>query len=185
MKLLIKIIKESILITLAASIFSAVGGIGLQSVEVKLSLLIPFIILFPALNDTAGDFGAIISSKFTTLLYTKKINKKWWTSKTLGLLFAQVLAVAFISALYLALISTGIAKLQGFVIQNNFVLKMIAISSISIFILVCLITIISITVGLYVYKKKHDPDNYLIPLATSVADLCSMLIYSSLIRIFF
>lgn len=185
MKLIYKIIKESILIILFASILSSIGGIGLQSIEDKLTVLLPFLILFPALNGAAGNFGIVISSKFTTLLYEKKINKKWWTSKPLGNLFAQVLAVGFISATYLAFLAVFVAKIQGFESINNLTLKIVAISLISVLILVCLIILISVTAGLYVYKTKRDPDNFLIPLTTSIADLCSMLIFSGLIRVFF
>jgi len=185
MKLIYRIIKESILIILFASILSSIGGIGLQSIEDKLTTLLPFLILFPALNGAAGNFGMIISSKFTTLLYEKKVNKEWWKSKPLGNLIAQVFAVAFISATYISFLAIFAAKIQGFGSINNLTLKIIAISLVSVLILVTLILTISITAGTYVYKTKHDPDNFLIPLTTSIADLCSMLIFVGLIRAFF
>jgi len=185
MKLIYKIIKESILIILFAAILSSIGGIGLQAIEEKLVTLLPFLILFPALNGTAGNFGMIISSKFTTLLYEKKINKKWWKSKPLGNLISQVFGVAFISATYISLLAIFAAKVQGFESINNLTLKIIAISLISVLILVSFVLLISVSIGIYIYKNKKDPDNFLIPLTTSLADLCSMLIFSGLIRVFF
>ncbi|MGB9675390.1 MAG: hypothetical protein ACPLYW_02200, partial [Candidatus Nanoarchaeia archaeon] len=60
-----KILRESLVILIVASILSTIGGIGLEALKTKFIFLIPLLILIPALNDAIGDFGVIISSKFT------------------------------------------------------------------------------------------------------------------------
>ena len=67
MKFFWKIMKESIKILILASLISSLGGIGLESVNVKLIALLPLLILLPAMNDMIGDFGAIISSRISTM----------------------------------------------------------------------------------------------------------------------
>jgi len=44
--------------------------------------------------------------------------------------------------------------------------------------------LISIT-GLVFHKLGKDPDNYLIPITTSIADLTSMLLFASMIKLIF
>jgi cation transporter-like permease len=47
--------------------------------------------------------------------------------------------------------------------------------------LVSIICLISIMWGLYIFHKNEDPNNFLIPLTTAVADLGSMLIFGAMI----
>jgi len=48
-----------------------------------------------------------------------------------------------------------------------------------------LIFIISAKAGSYVYKKKEDPNNFLIPISTSAADLLNIAALAILVLIFF
>ena len=45
--------------------------------------------------------------------------------------------------------------------------------------------ITAIVAGIYYYKKKEDPNNFLIPITTSVADLGNMVVLVALILLFF
>ena len=69
-----KIIHESVGILIIASVISTLGGIGLEALQSKLTWLVPIIIVLPALNDMIGDFGAIVASRFTTMLYKKEVH---------------------------------------------------------------------------------------------------------------
>ena len=101
MKLTTLIIKESILVLMFSSFISSTGGIGLQSVEERLVTILPLLVLFPAINDLTGDFGCIISSKFTTLLYLGKVKPtKWWESKSIRELLIKVLFYNYILYIY-------------------------------------------------------------------------------------
>lgn len=179
------IIRESLKILILASILSSIGGFGLQSIQSKLLTILPLIIILPALNDMIGDHGAIISSKFTTMLYLGQIRGKWWKSESVHRLFFTIFLVSLISAVYMGLLSTGIAYLKGSQIGFGIVLKILEISIISAVLLVSLIFTVSILVGLYIYRKKEDPNNFLIPIATSVGDLGSMAIFSLLVFLLF
>src|SRR3989338_5827245 len=59
------IIKESIKILLLASIISSVGGLALEHIKTVFISIMPLIILMPTLNDMIGDYGTIISSRFS------------------------------------------------------------------------------------------------------------------------
>ena len=186
MKLLLKIIRESLKVLILASLASSIGGMTLEKVNIKLVALLPFLILIPAMNDMVGDFGSIISSRLTTMLYLGKIKEKeWWKSHEIGNLFLIVAIVAMISTLYIVLLSSAIALLGGFKLSAFFVLKLLIVAIITTTLLVVFMFWLSTTAGFYIFKKNKDPSNFLIPLTTSIADLGSMLIMSGMVLWFF
>jgi len=179
------IIKESIKILLLASIISSIGGMHLKPVEGTLVTILPLLILLPALNDMIGDFGTIVSSKFTTMLYLGLLGRKWWQSKHVHELILTILIVALIASVYIGSLSYLMASAKGYTFSTAIFLKVLIISIIATASLVGIIIIISIVGGIWIYKKKEDPNNFLIPITTSVADLGSLLFFSVLVTVFF
>ncbi|MCX8194258.1 MAG: magnesium transporter [Candidatus Pacearchaeota archaeon] len=176
MKLFIKIVRESIFVLIIAALLSSIGGIALKSVEASLVTIVPLIIILPALNDMIGDFGIILVSRFTTALY---MHKK--TKIIAKHLFKDVLLIALISAIYIALLGTLFSPTKGFSFDIAFLLKMIILTLITTFVLVLINFFIALFAGKYVYKKKIDPDDVLIPLTTSIADLGAMIVLALLV----
>jgi len=186
MKIFWKITRESLKILIVASIISSLGGIGLEDIKAKFVVIIPLLILLPALNDMIGDFGTIISSRFTTMLYLGKIHEeRWWKSPILGNLFLLVAAVAFIAALYISLLAGSISLLKGYPLTASILVKTVIIAVLSTAILITLMFWIAVTAGFKIYKRNEDPSNFLIPITTSVADFASMLILSGLVYLLF
>jgi mgtE-like transporter len=175
-----KIIKESIFVLIVATMLSAIGGIALKSVEAKLVTIIPLIVILPALNDMIGDFGIILVSKFTTALYMKKKIKMLAKQ-----LFKEISLIAFISAIYIALLGTFISVSKGFSFNFLFLMKIILLTLITTIVLVLINFIIAFFVGKYAYKRKVDPDSVLIPLTTSIADLGAMVVMALLVVLLF
>ncbi len=179
------IIKESIKILILASILSSIGGFGLQNMQGKLIAILPLLILLPALNDMIGDYGAIVSSKFTTMLYLGKIKGSPWKSESVHRLFFTIFSIAIISSIYIGIFSSVLAFSGGFPIDFWLFVKVAGVSVASTLILVGIIFLLSVLVGSYVFKRNEDPNNFLIPIATSVGDLGSMAIFSLLIILLF
>lgn len=177
-----KIVKESFKVLILASILSSIGGLGLQSIENKLVAIIPLLILLPALNDMIGDYGITITAKFTTALYERKIKRPWWRSHFVKHLYKVIIPIALISAVYISVLSIFIAYARGFSFDLVLSLKIIGTVILTTLLLVGIIFLIAIIGGLYVYRKKEDPDDMLIPITTSVADLGSMLLFSGMIH---
>lgn len=180
-----KILTESIKIVILASVLSTIGGIGIEGLKSKIAFLLPMIIMLPAINDMIGDFGTIISSKFTTLLYLGKIQEKWWNSAELGELFKVIAVVALISAVYMGVLSNVIALLKGFSFNLIVALKVITVAIMSTASLVMIIFFVAIIGGLFVYKNGSDPDNFLAPITTGLADLGSLLLFALMIQFLF
>ncbi len=179
------IVRESLKILIFASIISSIGGIGMEAMSSKLVAIIPLIILLPALNDMVGDFGCIVSSKFTTMLYLGKVGGKWWKSRHLHRLFLVIAFTSFITSVFIGVAASVIAYWNGFSLTFEVFLKVLGIAVLSNFILVGAIFCVSIIGGLGIYRKNEDPNNFLIPIATSVADLLNLVIFAILVGIFF
>lgn len=176
MKLFMKIVRESIFVLILATLLSSVGGIFLKSVESNLVTLVPLIVILPALNDMIGDFGIILVSRFSTALYMHKKMKV--IAKHL---FKDVLLIALISAIYIAALGTFLSSIKSFSFDFIFLLKIIILTLITTIVLVLINFFIALFAGKQVYKKKINPDNVLIPLTTSVADLGAMIMLSLLV----
>ena len=179
------IVRESLKILVMASIISSIGGISLQFMEDKLLAIIPLLILIPAMNNMVGDFGCIVSSKFTTMLYLGKVGGKWWRSRQLHKLFFVILMSSFIMSVFIGVAASVIGYWRGSFLTFGIFLKILAIAVLSNLILVGAIFSISIIGGLGIYRKREDPNNFLIPIATSVADLLNLVIFAILVGMFF
>jgi mgtE-like transporter len=179
------IIKESIWILLLASLVSSLGGLALESIKEVFVSIIPLVVLLPALNDMFGDYGSIVSSRFSTMLHTGKVNSKWWLNTELRKLFAQVLVIAVILAIASALFSFFITGFSSYSVSLQIALKILCVVIIDAILLVSILCITSVVAGIYFFKKKEDPNNFLIPIATSIADFGNMMLLSLLVILFF
>ncbi len=185
LKLVKRILKESLRVLILASIVSSIGGIGFEAMKLKLVFLMPLLIMLPALNDMIGDFGIIVASKFSTLVRKKKISGTWWRSHALGEQFRIISSIALFAAFYLSVASLAIAHYRGALIDSIEALKIIAIGFMLVAVLVITIFVIAVVGGLWVYKRGGDTNTFLIPLTTSVADLASLLLFAVLVGFLF
>lgn len=180
------IIKESIKVLLFASIISSIGGFSLEQIKSSFINIIPFIILIPVLNNMIGNYGTIVSSRFSTMLHENKIKKNsWWKNKELRTLLAQMLVIALITATINIVIAFIISRFSGYTFTSILFYKIAFICILDVLLLIFILFFIAITAGFYFYKRKEDPNNFLIPITTSVADFGNMIILSILIIIFF
>ncbi len=180
-----EIFKESIGVLLVSSVIGLIGGLFLRSIEERLLVILPLVILLPALNGMIGDFGIIMTSKITTALYERKIKKNGFHSKIVRHLFKEILPISILSAIYISLLAVFIAHAKGFSFNIVTMWKILGITLATTISLVFFIFLVAVIGGIYVYKKKKDPDDILIPITTSVADLGSMAIFSLLVMLLF
>ncbi len=179
------IIKESLTMLTFASVISSIGGVHLHNIQNQLVSILPLLILLPALASLIGSFGTVVSSKFTTMLYLGLSTQKWWHSEHVKSLVKTMLVIAIISSFYIGSLSYVMALLKGFEFSTLIFLKVMLIAILATLLLIGIIIIISIYGGLIIYKNKEDPNNFLIPISTSIADYGSLLLFSLLVTIFF
>lgn len=179
------IVKESAKILLLASLISSFGGLALEHIKTIFVSVLPLVILLPALNDMIGDYGTILSSRFSTMLYEGKIKKNVWANKELKKMFSQIFAVSLLTTVFSAAVAVVISMFSGYAVDPSVIFKIFLISILDVTLIVIILILISVFAGLYFFKKKEDPNNFLIPITTSVADFGNMIILSILIMLFF
>jgi len=175
------IIKESIKVLIIASIISSIGGLSLESIKDKIMIFTPVIIMIPALNGMIGDLAIVIVSKFTTLLYLKKIRRPLLKSHFTRHIVKEIIPISIFSALYITILSYLFAVFKGFESNITNFIYTFFIATFTTFFLIIIILIVAILGSLYVYHKKENPDDLLIPITTSIADAGSMILISYLV----
>jgi cation transporter-like permease len=179
------IMRESIKILLISAIISSAGGMALEKIKDIFIMIIPLVILVPTLNDMVGDYGTIISSRLSTLLHEGKVKKKWWTESVLKRLFWQVFFIALLTTLISTTVALIVSLFSSYQLNALIILKVFTITIIDVVLLVGIMFLSSIVLGLYYFNKKEDPNNFLIPIITSIADFGNMIILSVLVVWFF
>lgn len=179
------IIRESIKILILASIISSFGGFALEHIKTIFVSIMPLIILMPTLNDMIGDYGTIVSSKFSAMLHEGKIKRDFWKNRELKKLLVQIIIISLMTAVFSSVIALIISSLSNYTVVAATVYKIFSIAIIDVIFLVSTLFLISAYAGLYYFRKKEDPNNFLIPITTSVADFGNMIILALLVLMFF
>ncbi|MEK6849085.1 MAG: magnesium transporter, partial [Nanoarchaeota archaeon] len=113
-------------------------------------------------------------SRLTSALYEKKIKGKWWKSELVRHLFRDVLGVTVITSIFIACVAYLIGWVRGFPFHWVLLTQTVAFALFTGLLLFGVLFCLSMFGSQYVFKKGHDPDNYLIPLASAIGDLGSM-----------
>lgn len=179
------ILKESTKMLLFASILSSLGGLSLEAIRPLLLSVMPLLILLPALSDMIGDYGIIFSSKLATMLHEGRIGKKWWNNSDLRRLLCQILIISILTAFISSVAALAISWAFGYELTFLLATKIMAISLLDTIFLVSVLFVVAITAGIHYFRKKEDPNNFLIPITTSVADFGNMIVLSLLVLFFF
>lgn len=181
------ILKEGLKIIILASIISSIGGLALEQIKALFLTMLPLVILLPALNDMVGDYGSIIASRFSTMLHKGEVEKQWWKEPQVKALFWQILIIAGITAVLCATIALALSKYTRapLLVTPLFALKIMLITLFDVLILVCVLFIVTVLAGIYIFKKNEDPNNFLIPITTSIADFGNMVVLAGLVLLFF
>jgi mgtE-like transporter len=179
------IIRESLRILLFASLISSLGGLTLENIKNIFVTIVPLIVALPVINDMIGDYGTVVSSKFSTMLHEGLVKTKWWKTSELRKLFLQIIVISTVTALLVSAMALAIGGLSNYFIDVSAVTKITLVIVFDVIILVCILFLMAVFAGLYFFRKGEDPNNFLIPITTSIADFGNMCILSILVILIF
>ncbi len=180
-----KIIRESLRMLLLAAVVSSLGGLALEQSRTAFVAIIPLIILLPALNEIIGAYGTIIASRFSAMLYEGRIRGHWSESRDLRKLFVQISIIGLLTAAASSLLALMLAHVSQGRVSATIWAKVFGLAILDVALLLGIISVAAVLAGLHYYKKGEDPNNFLIPLTTSVADFGNMLLLAVLLRVLF
>ncbi len=165
-KQFIKTIKETLSTLLIISIIVNVTGTILKEISEVIGRRKEVYMVYPALIDTVGDVGSVVGSTATTKLVLGFIEP---TFSSIKVHVPRILAtwaasfVMFIAYAFLSLIVQGSSFNYG-------LLKLIPVLVITNIISVFGIAALSFAVAIITFSKGLDPDNFVIPIESSLAD---------------
>lgn len=177
-----KIFKESVTIVIISSTIGIFTG-TLLSINEKLFYALPLILLIlPALNSLIGDISTVLVSRLTIHLYIGSIPPKIQKSERLIEDFIGLLIAILLSLLVLIILGFIIGIYTGINPVNPFLIILVIILTIMtlFFVLFFLLFIGSI----FLFNRGKDPNNFLIPFVTSLADFLTPLLLIIFIIIF-
>ncbi len=158
------------------------SGTLLSNSERILSSFPIILLVLPSLNSLIGDISTVLVSRLTTHLYLGTLPPKIQTSDRLKQDFYGLLITILLSLV--ALISLGymLGSVTGIEIINP--LLIVSILSSTILILFGLMFVFLFMGSILIFRKGKDPNNFLIPMVTSLADFLTPLFIIILIQLF-
>lgn len=165
-KVFTRTIKESFLTLIIVAFIVNFTGTVLRGISEIIGGRKEIYTVYPALIDTVGDVGSVVGSTATTKLalgllkpsltamrnHVTQISAAWFTSIIMFILFS-----------FLSLLLQGMFTLQAF-------LELTVPLLITNIIAVVAITSISYAISILTFQKGLDPDNFVIPVESALAD---------------
>jgi cation transporter-like permease len=177
-----KIFKESIIIVIISSILGLTSG-TLLSINKEILYTIPIILLIlPALSSLIGDMSTVLISRLTTHLYIGTIPPKIQKSDRLKKDFLGLLITIVLSLAVLLVLGNAIGVATGIEIVNPFLITFVII--LTVLILFGILFVLLFISSIYIFKRGKDPNNFLIPFVTSLADFLTPFLLILFIIIF-
>ena len=159
-----------------------ISGTLLSSNEALLYTVPILLLILPALNSLIGDISTVLVSRLTTHLYIGSLQPKVQNSERLkedfyGLLITLLLSLgALIFLGYLSSVFSGIE-----IINPLLITLIVCTTVLLIFAMMFLLSFVS---AIVLFKRGMDPNNFLIPLITSLIDFLTPLFLIIFITIF-
>ena len=159
-----------------------ISGTLLSSNEALLYTVPILLLILPALNSLIGDISTVLVSRLTTHLYIGSLQPKVQNSERLkedfyGLLITLLLSLgALIFLGYLSSVFSGIE------IVNPLLITLIVCTTV--LLIFAMMFLLSFVSAIVLFKRGMDPNNFLIPLITSLIDFLTPLFLIIFITIF-
>jgi len=162
-----KTLTEGVPAVFLTSLLGTFGGIVLASLRKQIEERPSILVLYPALIDGLGDIGSIIGSTQTAKLALGYVQsfRKALKGTLVDLASVETAAffmhMAFGVAAFLLGLATGLSPSLMLLILIALITNLISFSFIS---------LLSLATAIQTFKLGLDPDNFVIPLVTSVSD---------------
>lgn len=160
----VKTVKESVVTLLFVAFVVNVTGTILRSISLEGSRQVYTV--YPALIDTVGDVGSVVGSTATTKLALGSLKPSFSSmrdhvTQISGAWSASVFM--FVCFSVLSLVVNGVFSFHEF-------LRFTSVLLISNVLAVAAIVFVSFAVSILTFKNGLDPDNFVIPIESSLAD---------------
>jgi mgtE-like transporter len=162
----VKTLKEAFLTIVLVSFIINVAGSTFGEIAERVKERKEIYTVYPALIDTIGDVGSIVSSTLTTKLALGILKPSFLSIRNH---YSEIFGAWMASIIMYCIYSTPSLIIQQ-VFTLNRLLNLTALLLLTNVIAALLIVVVSYEVAILTYKKGFDPDNFEIPIESSLAD---------------
>ncbi len=164
-----KILKESIPLLTLCTVLEITGGQMLNNEDIFIA--IPFLLItIPVINGLFGNIGSILGARLSTGLHLGQIdislNNRDLRDNVIQTLILGILVILFLTA-FIWLISPLTGLDTGKLTPLKFIIIMLGAG----FLMIIIVTIMSVVSAFLSFKKGIDPDNTVTPVVTTTGDL--------------
>jgi len=164
-------LRESFLTIVAVTAISSISGFSLSSVREVIEEAPGVLTVYPAIIDTIGDCAAIFGSTSTTALFTGLLRPD------IGELRSKLQDAVQIGGAGLAYFA--IYSAMALIIGGSWRSFLIPLSVY--FILLPIVMIFAFSLSILTFRRGLNPDNFIIPLETTVTDTMSTVIIAAML----
>jgi len=176
-----RIVKESLPVLILSGIITIGAGLVLNSSEKMITAFPGIIIMMPAFINMVGGLMSVLASRLSSALHLGMIHPKLHKTKTLDRNIIAMIIISLISFTFLGIIGSILLTVLGLVNTNMVLFTfMVLVAGLLTTMILMAFTIV---LSYYLFKKGDDPDNWVIPILTSVSDLIGVIIFISFVSL--
>ena len=162
----LRTLKESFYMIVVVAIMVNITGYVLSTISEFVGQKPKIYVVYPAIIDTMGDVGAIVGSTATTKLALGSLDSSVRSIRNHRIQIAAAWIASAAMFMIYALISSLYRPPSSVLEALTFLFLLLATN----FFAGIIIVFISFSVAILTFKKGLDPDNFVIPLESSLAD---------------
>jgi mgtE-like transporter len=162
----IKTLKESLVTMLLVSLLVNITGTVLLGISKFVSERVEIYTIYTALIGMIGNVGSVVGSTATTKLALGLLSPSFSSMRNHAKSIFSAWTASIIMFIILALVSLSIHRLFSF---SSF-LSLFSIVLVANVLAVAAIVILTYSISILTFKKGLDPDNFVIPVESSLAD---------------
>jgi mgtE-like transporter len=162
----IKTLKESLVTMLLVSLLVNITGTVLLGISKFVSERVEIYTIYTALIGMIGNVGSVVGSTATTKLALGLLSPSFSSMRNHAKSIFSAWAASIIMFIILALVSLSIHRLFSF---SSFY-SLFSIVLVANVLAVAAIVILTYSISILTFKKGLDPDNFVIPVESSLAD---------------
>jgi mgtE-like transporter len=168
-----KIVKHGLPLLIIAIFLEIFAGQILQGRQDALIKAAIFLVSIPVINSVSGNIGSVLGARLasglhvgyiTASLKSKEMHDNLILSILIGVITYSILAIVIYSvALFGNLgVSIGLLEFVGILLTTGFLL-------------ICVVSLVSVLTAFWSFKKGLDPDDMVAPVVTTVGDVMGII----------
>jgi mgtE-like transporter len=177
-----KIVKNSLPILTIMILIEIFAGQILQGKQEALFAFPIFLLSIPVINSVAGNIGSVLGARLASGLHVGYISISIKDKEMHENLLISIL-IGLITYAILAIIIYYVASF-GKIIEEIALLEFVAILVIIGFLLICVVSLMSVITAFLSFKKGLDPDDMVAPVVTTVGDVMGIVFLFLILGIF-